>query len=129
MPKLDPCPFCGGEASFERLGTNRQSCIINCENCGCRLETGESGESCGEQWNRRKYALTSHEEPVEPEPQPPESAAPSSMDGFVSVPVGVVKSVEKLHFVSLILVLVTGVQAGISIAQLLVRFGVIGGGE
>jgi Lar family restriction alleviation protein len=128
MTKLDPCPFCGGEASFERLGTNRQSCIINCENCGCRLETNETGEWCGEQWNRRKYVLAVSEEPVEQQPRPPESAAPESMDGRVSVPVEVVKNVEKLHFISLLLVLVTGVQAGISVAQLLVRFGIIGGG-
>jgi hypothetical protein len=39
---------------FERLGTNRQSCIVKCENCGCSLETNESGDSCGELWNWRE---------------------------------------------------------------------------
>lgn len=50
---LLPCPFCGRSAAFERLGTPRQSCIIVCEWCGCRLETNEVGAACGSQWNRR----------------------------------------------------------------------------
>lgn len=50
---LKPCPFCGGDAEFERHGTTRQSCIIVCDNCGCTLETGETGEHCGDLWNTR----------------------------------------------------------------------------
>lgn len=50
--KLKPCPFCGGEAEFERLGTNRQSCIVCCTNCGARLESNETFSS-GESWNTR----------------------------------------------------------------------------
>jgi Lar family restriction alleviation protein len=53
MEKLKPCPFCGGEPSFERLGTHRQSCIIQCTHCGCRLETSEENALCGRQWNER----------------------------------------------------------------------------
>ncbi len=49
--KLKPCPFCGGEAEVEREGTSRQSCIIDCANCGCRLESNEIG--AGDAWNRR----------------------------------------------------------------------------
>lgn len=53
--ELLPCPFpiCGGKAYFERRGTGRQSCIIACEDCGCRLETNEAGDSCGSAWNYR----------------------------------------------------------------------------
>jgi Lar family restriction alleviation protein len=51
--ELLPCPFCGGKAKFERIGTPRQSCIVVCEDCGCSLETGEQGFSCGMNWNQR----------------------------------------------------------------------------
>ena len=50
--ELKPCPFCGGNASFERVGTARVSCIISCDDCGCTLETGEVW-NCGQTWNRR----------------------------------------------------------------------------
>ncbi len=50
---LKPCPFCGGPASFERLGTHRQSCIVTCDDCGCRLESGDVGERSGASWNIR----------------------------------------------------------------------------
>lgn len=53
MNKLLPCPFCGGEAEFERMGTPRQSCIVACTDCGGRLETSEEGAACGSQWNDR----------------------------------------------------------------------------
>ncbi len=49
---LKPCPFCGGEAEIERYGTQRQSCIIVCDDCGCRLEVNETF-SCGDSWNNR----------------------------------------------------------------------------
>jgi hypothetical protein len=48
---LKPCPFCGGVANVEREGTSRCSCIVACENCGCRLESNEHG--AGYDWNRR----------------------------------------------------------------------------
>lgn len=51
--RLKPCPFCKGEAEFERMGTRRQSCIVACQWCGCRLESNEEGDRCGEQWNTR----------------------------------------------------------------------------
>lgn len=50
--QLAPCPFCGGKAKYERLGTGRVSCIIQCEDCGCTLETGEVW-NCGLAWNTR----------------------------------------------------------------------------
>jgi hypothetical protein len=52
MTELEPCPFCGGEAEFERMGDHRQSCIVACQDCGCRLETGETW-NCGQSWNTR----------------------------------------------------------------------------
>lgn len=51
--ELKPCPFCGGEAEIERIGTGRQSCIATCTNCGCRHESGDSGERSGHSWNTR----------------------------------------------------------------------------
>jgi Lar family restriction alleviation protein len=53
MTTLKPCPFCGGKAYFERLGTPRQSCIVACENCGARHESGDEGDRSGESWNDR----------------------------------------------------------------------------
>jgi hypothetical protein len=35
------CPFCGGKPEIERHGTARQSMIIACTNCGCRMESGD----------------------------------------------------------------------------------------
>jgi len=58
MEKLLPCPFCGGEADFERLGDHRQSSIVVCGECGCRVEANETGEFNGWQWNRRIGMLT-----------------------------------------------------------------------
>lgn len=56
--KLQPCPFCGGKATIERMGSIRASMIITCEDCGCRLETNEvfgmRPENC--QWNYRHKA-------------------------------------------------------------------------
>jgi len=50
--KLQPCPFCNGPAEFERIGDRKQSCIVVCQECGCRLESNEEGDACGQQWNR-----------------------------------------------------------------------------
>ena len=49
--QLKPCPFCFGEAEVERRGTPRQSQIYVCQDCGCRLETGETFGV--ELWNLR----------------------------------------------------------------------------
>lgn len=53
MIKLLPCPLCGEEAEFLRLGTRSRSCQIGCTECGCSMETSEVGEFCGDQWNHR----------------------------------------------------------------------------
>jgi len=53
MQELKPCPFCGHGAACERVGTNRQSCIVICTDCGCSLESGETGDDCGTKWNTR----------------------------------------------------------------------------
>lgn len=55
--ELLPCPFCGGRATYERMGSARHSCIIECGHCGCSMETGEIW-SCGEQWNTRHPNIT-----------------------------------------------------------------------
>lgn len=51
--RLKPCPFCGGAAEFERLGTGRVSCIVVCYGCGARHESSDSGAASGASWNRR----------------------------------------------------------------------------
>jgi Lar family restriction alleviation protein len=65
---LLPCPFCGHDTpELERMGTPRQSCIVICGNCGCRHESSDEGERCGQSWNKRA-ALAQ-----------PQQAAPSPM--------------------------------------------------
>ncbi len=51
-PKLLPCPFCGGDAEFERLGTRMQSTIVACQFCGATQECGETYDY-GDVWNTR----------------------------------------------------------------------------
>lgn len=51
--KLKPCPFCGGKAQVDRMGTNRASMIISCEDCGCTLESGETCINKNTYWNIR----------------------------------------------------------------------------
>ena len=53
MSELKPCPFCGGKAEFERKGTHRVSCIVNCTDCGASMESNEVGEISGAFWNDR----------------------------------------------------------------------------
>lgn len=53
MLELKSCPFCDGEAEFERLGTRRQSYIVVCTECGCRHESSDENENNGRSWNRR----------------------------------------------------------------------------
>lgn len=52
VERLRDCPFCGGTAEIERHGTPRQSTIYACNECGCRLETGEEWDH-GADWNKR----------------------------------------------------------------------------
>lgn len=59
--KLLPCPFCGGDPDMIREGTRRQSCIIECTDCGARLETGEEGTHCGYRWNTRIDVRVTHQ--------------------------------------------------------------------
>lgn len=49
---LKHCPFCGKNATVERVGDRRQSTIYSCDCCGCTLETGEEWDH-GRDWNRR----------------------------------------------------------------------------
>jgi hypothetical protein len=50
-PTLLPCPFCEADAEVERYGTPRQSAIVECTGCGCRVESNENG--AGHAWNHR----------------------------------------------------------------------------
>lgn len=52
--ELKPCPFCGGKADFERMGTSRQSCIVECGRCGVRHESSDEYGRSGQSWNERQ---------------------------------------------------------------------------
>lgn len=54
MDKLLNCPFCGGEAYVCREGSYKHSSIIECAECGCRLEANEEAWNTGTAWNTRK---------------------------------------------------------------------------
>lgn len=53
--ELKPCPFCNGSATIERYGNASYSTIYTCDECGCRLETGEEFNH-GSCWNTRATA-------------------------------------------------------------------------
>ena len=53
MSELKSCPFCGGEAHIERMGTSRVSMQIECGNCGAGMETGETWIDDNSGWNTR----------------------------------------------------------------------------
>lgn len=55
--QLLPCPFCGGEAIVERKGSFRQSNIVTCTECGCRVESGDVFDATAS-WNRRAAPKT-----------------------------------------------------------------------
>jgi Lar family restriction alleviation protein len=56
--ELKPCPFCGGKANIDRMGTGRVSMQISCEDCGCSLETGETWIDENSSWNQRETNVT-----------------------------------------------------------------------
>lgn len=60
--KLLPCPFCGGEPRFMRLGTPRLSCQIECTDCNTFHESPDQSERSGTSWNRRSPPATPHGE-------------------------------------------------------------------
>ncbi|SOY79979.1 hypothetical protein CBM2599_A120544 [Cupriavidus taiwanensis] len=62
--ELKPCPFCGGNAHFERMGTGRQSCIVECGNCGARHESSDEYDRSGMSWNERAQHAGEAREPV-----------------------------------------------------------------
>lgn len=53
MIELKPCPFCSGSAVLVRPATPRQSCIVQCSNCGCKLDSNDPEWNSGAAWNRR----------------------------------------------------------------------------
>ena len=55
--ELKPCPFCGGKAEIEQVGTPRKSTIYRCTDCSCSLETGETFNH-GAGWNERALLAT-----------------------------------------------------------------------
>ncbi len=58
---LKPCPFCGSEAEFGRLGTRRQSCQVNCTMCNTHHESPDEDEMSGMSWNRREVSEATRE--------------------------------------------------------------------
>lgn len=59
--KLRPCPFCGSDdVIISQYGTHLRSTLYVCENCGCRLETGEE-TNYGTRWNERNIIIKDDE--------------------------------------------------------------------
>jgi Lar family restriction alleviation protein len=54
MADLKPCPFCGGEAEMQYIGTCCPLYFISCKECGCKQATSISKEAVIEAWNTRK---------------------------------------------------------------------------
>lgn len=53
MSELKPCPFCGGDAQIDRMGTNKVSMQISCGYCGAYMESGENWIDENSNWNQR----------------------------------------------------------------------------
>jgi len=53
VTELQPCPFCSGKAVIDRMGTNRVSMQISCEDCGASIESGETWINEHSKWNTR----------------------------------------------------------------------------
>lgn len=52
--KLEPCPFCGGEAKFVHIFENPDKCMISCRECDGGIDAVfASEEDAEEAWNRR----------------------------------------------------------------------------
>lgn len=64
--ELKPCPFCGGTACIDRMGTARVSMKISCEYCGCSIETGETWIDEHSSWNTRHIPEGYKLAPVQP---------------------------------------------------------------
>lgn len=67
---LLPCPFCGGEAEYERVGTPKVSCIVVCTQCGARHESSDQDWYNGKAWNQRAALAVSHPAPEVATPRP-----------------------------------------------------------
>lgn len=54
--KLRRCPFCGGDATFEELGSFRTmfNYIAKCERCGINTKGFNTQEQAAKQWNTRQ---------------------------------------------------------------------------
>lgn len=50
---IKPCPFCGGEAKLNYVGTCIPLYFISCEKCGCKQESSIHKEAVINAWNNR----------------------------------------------------------------------------
>ncbi len=53
MAELKKCPFCGGEAKLNYVGTCIPLYFISCEECGCKQESSIHKEAVINAWNNR----------------------------------------------------------------------------
>lgn len=61
--KLKPCPFCGGEAEYERFNNPKTWFTVRCSRCGCQTDgfcinhddatAAENKAANAAVWNRR----------------------------------------------------------------------------
>ena len=55
LPKLKPCPFCNGSASYAFYVRSRNSTqqFVVCDDCGAESKLCDSREEAAAVWNRR----------------------------------------------------------------------------
>ncbi len=53
MAELKKCPFCGGEAKLNYVGTCIPLYFVSCEECGCKQESSIHKEAVINSWNNR----------------------------------------------------------------------------
>ena len=53
MPKLKPCPFCGGEADIREPNIFYWGKVIVCEKCGVQMPPSKNNKEAIAAWNRR----------------------------------------------------------------------------
>lgn len=53
IPKLLPCPFCGGKAEYWRDHTTENCDTVACRFCGITISDSDEQGSCVQDWNTR----------------------------------------------------------------------------
>jgi hypothetical protein len=92
--RLRGCPFCGGAAAIERAGSARQSNIVACTDCGCRVESGDIFDP-GRSWNARVPARMSQRFRAAEQVKPPYDCETCRDDPMVCASIPGLRHCEK----------------------------------